>query len=138
MFSTFKKSGLVCMGTAVLAVALGLSPKMAGAQLFVTPNGSTFAGLAVNASASFTIDANADTIDIIVNNLLVDPTSAVQSISDLGFSLSTGQTVATLTSSSGLARTINSNKTYTNGASIATGWQIDSLAPEDIRLHVLG
>ena len=70
-----------------------------------------------------------------LTNLQDNPTSVIQSLSDFELTLSTGQTSASLTSSSALERTIASNGTFTNGAVVSTGWAADL---SDIGVHVLG
>ena len=95
----------------------------------------TLSGSPVDASATFTTSAN--TISISLSNLIVNPTSVIQNISDLAFTLSTGQTVGTLTSSTGLERTVASNGTYTDGAVVSTGWAVSS-SGGGLLLNVLG
>ncbi len=61
-------------------------------------------------------------LSITLRNLVTDPTSVIQNISGFQVVLSSGQTTASLLSSSGQERTVNSNKTYSNGAVVSTGW----------------
>lgn len=110
----------------LLAIALScgafaVSSASAATIGFSTPTTATdAAGEAVNASASFVTGAG--TLSITLQNLLVGQKSVGQNLSDLSFKISTGQTSGSITSSSGLARTVNSNKTYTDGAAVAAGW----------------
>jgi hypothetical protein len=87
---------------------------------FNTPSGSKdTAGDPVSATAVFTFSDN--TVTITLTNNQVGEKNIGQNISDLEFSLSS-LTTGTLISSSGLERTVNSNKTFTDGSVIATGW----------------
>jgi len=95
----------------------------------------TLSGFPVDASATFTTSAN--TISVSLTNLTVNPTSVIQNISDLAFTLSTGETVGTLSSSAGLERTVASNGTYTDGAVVSTGWALTS-SGSGLLLNVLG
>jgi hypothetical protein len=65
-----------------------------------------------------------NTITVALTNLLVNPKDVGQNISDLFFNVSSG-TVGTgsISSSAGLERTVNSDKTYTDGSVVAAGWQ---------------
>lgn len=82
-------------------------------------------GNPVAATATFTTSAN--TLTITLTNLLVNPNDVAQNISDLSFTLSSGQTSGSLANSSGMERTINGNGTYSNGATVATGWTLSGL-----------
>jgi hypothetical protein len=77
---------------------------------------------------------SANTLTITLVNLEANPTDVAQAISDLSFGLSSGQTSGSLTSSSGIERTVNSNGTFTDGAvPVDTGWSLAGLS-----LDVLG
>ena len=102
------------------AVLCGSIAAQADTVTFVTPTGSTTGGGPVNASATFTTAANA--ITIVLKNLQANPTDVAQNISDLFFSVSTGQTVATVASTAGVLRTIAANGTFTDAATTAAGW----------------
>ena len=95
----------------------------------------TAGGQPVNASAIFTTGLNS--VSITINNNLNDPTSVVQAISDLLFTISTGQNTGTISSSSGVERTINSNGTYTLGSPVSTGWSLTTQG-SSLYLNVLG
>jgi hypothetical protein len=115
-----------------LTAALYSSSAHANTITFDTASGATVGGQAVNGGATFT--TGTDTLSITLQNFQNDPTSVIQALSGLSFALSTGQTVGTLTSSSGMERTIASNGSYTDGATVATGW---TLSP-GFTLNVLG
>lgn len=83
-----------------------------------------------NAKADFVTGAN--TLSITLNNLTVDPTGVIQNISGLGFTLSSGQTSASLVSSWGKERTVNSDGTYADGATVAAGWVLSGLFLDDL------
>jgi hypothetical protein len=118
----------------VLVVGMG-SLQNAGAVTITFEGTGTLTGQSVDASATFATGAN--TISISLSNLIVNPTSVIQNISDLAFTLSTGQTVGTLSSSSGMERTVAANGTYTNGATVSTGWALSS-SGGGLLLNVLG
>jgi len=118
----------------VMALAIA---SLAGATTitYSTPTGSTQGGLPVSATATFTTGTNS--LEITLTNLETNPTGVIQNLSDLAFVLSTGQTSGTLTSSSGLERTVAANGTFTDGSTVATGWQLET-SGAGLRLHVLG
>jgi hypothetical protein len=85
-----------------------------------TPSGSTAGGLPIDASATFTTSAGA--LDITIFNNLANPTSIIQNVSDLFFSLS-GVTSGTLASSSGNEIFVAADGTTSNGGTgVSTGW----------------
>lgn len=103
----------------------------AATDTFITPIGSTTGGQPVDASAVFTTGSG--TVTITLNNLEANPTSVVQNLSDLSFTLSNGATTGTLGSSSGTEITVNGNGTSTMGSTVPTGWVLSGL-----QLNVLG
>ena len=101
---------------AVLSLTMGaglimaLPPAHAATVTFVTPTGSSVGDGSVNASATFTTSAN--TINVSLSDLLANPTSVGQLISDLSFTYSGGHlTGQTLTSGTGQALTVADNGT---------------------------
>jgi hypothetical protein len=82
-------------------------------------------GQPVNAQATFTTGAG--TLMITLQNFQNNPTSVIQCVSAIGFTLSSGQTSGSLVSSSGLARTIASNGSYSDGGMVAAGWVLSGL-----------
>ncbi|RPI16937.1 MAG: PEP-CTERM sorting domain-containing protein [Acidobacteriales bacterium] len=111
----------------VLFLLAALSAAQASVITFTTPAGSTAGGEPVNASATFTTSAGS--LLITLTNLQADPTSVAQNLSDLAFTLSTGQTSGTLISSSVFAlRTIaGSGGTFIDaGAGSSTGWALET------------
>lgn len=87
-------------------------------------------GLPVSATAIFTTGAGF--IDVVITNTLVNPTSAIQLISDLKWQVTTGQTTGTLAppDSSGIERTVGkagkSGAPFTDSATGPTGWGLQS------------
>jgi len=82
-------------------------------------------GQPVSASAEFMTSPGV--INLTLTNLLANPTDIGQDISDLFFTISTGQTSGTLTSSSGQEITINTaTDTGTLGGFASTGWVLQS------------
>ena len=108
---------------AIMAVACWSTLAGATTVTFTLPIDSTESGgNAVSAYAKFT--TSADTLTVELWNTLVNPTTVAQNISDLFFTLSSGQTSGTLISSSGLERTVASGGTYTDGSNVPTGWEL--------------
>src|SRR4051812_43508270 len=60
----------------------------AGSITYVTPSGSTAGGQPVNAEADITTSSGS--ITIVLRNLLANPTSVVQNLSDLSFTVGQG------------------------------------------------
>jgi len=124
---TVRRSWTICGILTVLAASLVLAPAAeASISTYVTGPGSTdTAGDPVSATATFTTGTNSLTVTL--QNLLTNQKDVGQALSDLGFTFDTLQTTGTLTSSSALERTVASNNTFTDGAVVSTGWQIDNV-----------
>ena len=120
----------LALGALVCGVALQVN-----AQTFTTPTGSMTGGQPVDASAVFTTGSG--TVNITLDNLLANPTSVVQNLSDLSFTLSNGATTGTLASSSGMEIRVNSGGTFTLGSTVPTGWVLSSPATGGLLLDVL-
>jgi hypothetical protein len=107
----------------VACLALAFSPAaFAGSFTFVTPAGSMSAlDGPVNAQAVFTTGAG--TLSISLSNLIVNQTSVGQNLSDLFFTINGITIGGSLTSSSAVQRDVASNGTFTDGATVSTGWQ---------------
>jgi hypothetical protein len=119
----------------LLALAVAL-PSSANTITYVLPPGSTTSGGPVSASATFTTGAG--TLAITLTNLQANPTDAAQLLSDLDFVLSGGQTIGTLSNSSGLERTVNSGGSYTDTGMVSTGWSLINNFGGGLQLQVLG
>jgi hypothetical protein len=111
--------------TALVGLIVSVSVAHASTVTFVTPAGSMTGGQPVDASAKFTTGPGS--LSITLTNLEANPTSVVQALSDLSFTLSGGQTSGTLTSSSGQEITVNGNGSFTTGSSVGTGWVLTGL-----------
>ncbi len=121
---------------ASLAASLLLAPAAeASISTYDIASGTTVGGLPVSATVTFT--TSTDDIKISLTNLQNNPTSVIQNLSDLAFTLDTGQTIGTLLSSSALERTVNGDGTFTDGSIVSTGWQLET-SGSGLRLHVLG
>jgi hypothetical protein len=121
-------------GAAMLMMAVaGSAP--AAIMVYETPAGATPAGQPVSARATITTGVNS--ISVLLENLLVNPTGVAQNLSGFAFSLSGGQTLATLTSSSGMERVVNSDRSFTDNGLVSTGWAIEAITG-GIKLNVLG
>jgi hypothetical protein len=107
------------VGTLAMAMP---SVTSAGSFTFATASGATESGgNPVSASVDFT--TSADTITVAITNLLVDPKTVAQNISDLFFDVSSGTVKdGSISSSAGLDRDVASNGSYTDGSVVATGW----------------
>lgn len=104
------------------AAALALiAPAIANAAVitYETPAGSQVGGQDVSASVTFTTSAGG--VTVVLSNTIVDPTSVIQNISGVSFTIS-GATGGSLTSSTGTPRTINGGGTFSDGADISTDW----------------
>jgi len=125
-----------------LIFAIGALCRTASATMITvdTPTGATLNSLPVSAEAILTYGTGSLTITL--RNLQDDPTSVVQNISGFGFvfqdpiSLLTFGT-GTLTSSSGLERTVSGTGAYADGSSVSTGWHVDT-SGTGLWVHMLG
>jgi hypothetical protein len=129
-----------CVRALVVLLAMiglaGLTPQASASEVtFTIPAGTQVGGLPVSATATFTtLDGR---LEISLTNTLVNPTAIIQNLSDLGFTLSSGQTTGTLAASSGLERTVNDDGTFTDGGVVDTGWALEASGAGQ-RVHVLG
>ncbi len=124
----------------ILAVALLASmvvPGTASAAViaYQTPAGSSSGGQPVDAKATFTTSANQ--VQVKLENLQADPRSVTQCLSGLQFTVSTGQSSGSLTSSSGVERTVASDGTFVDGSATAMGWSLSTVGG-DLKLNLLG
>jgi hypothetical protein len=116
------------------ALACGVALQV-NAQTFVTPTGSTTGGQPVDASAAFTTGSG--TVTITLDNLQANPTSVVQNLSDLSFTLSNGATSGTLGSNTGMEIVVHSGGTFTPGSTVPTGWVLNNGFMGGLQLDVL-
>jgi hypothetical protein len=117
----------------VLAVA---SQASAALIAFDTPVNATASGQPVTAQATFTTSAGQ--VTVVLDDNTVNPISVVQNLSGLYFTLSTGQTAGTLSSSSAILRHVDNDGTFTDASSAAsTGWLLGT-AGIQLHLNVLG
>jgi hypothetical protein len=121
-----------------LAAQSGVATVYAGSITYVTPAGSMTGGQPVDASVTLTTSAGVLTITL--TNLEANPTSVVQCLSDLQFTVGNGGSLTggTLASSSAQEITVNSGGTFTLGSTVATGWTNDSFSGSSGSLDVLG
>jgi hypothetical protein len=111
----FGEAAFVC-----LILASATAPAQAGSIVYLTPPGSTTSG-PVDAEADFTTGFHS--LMITLKNLQANPTDAAQLLSDISFTVGRGTLAgATLASSSAQLITVNSNKTFSTGATVPTGW----------------
>jgi PEP-CTERM motif len=87
-----------------------------------TVNGTNSAGHAVNATATFSFSANTINVTLTNNLTNADMISVDQAVTGLVYSLSTGQTVGSLTSSNGSFTNVAANGDATPAGSGPTAW----------------
>jgi hypothetical protein len=122
------------LGAMIALLAGLLSPSAFAAVIsLVTPVGAD-TGQPVSAKATFTTSAGQ--IIVLLENLQADPRSAVQCLSGLTFTVSTGQNSGTLASSSGTERTIAGDGSYSDGGSAPIGWAL-STSGSSLKLDLL-
>jgi hypothetical protein len=83
---------------------------------FQTMPGATVGGEPVSARATFT--TSTDTVSIKLENLQADPISVKSVIYDVMFSLSTGQNTGTITSTTGVERTVSVDGNFSDSGLI--------------------
>jgi hypothetical protein len=107
----------------LLATALTISGIASGTTItFVTPSGSATSSGSVNASAVFATGPG--TLTITLSDLLANPTSMGQLLSNVQFALSSSLNGSASMSSSATERTVNSNSSFTEGSTVSTGWAL--------------
>ncbi len=113
----------ICRARFVSIIALGFvisgllnAAALAAIIQYQTSPGDNIGGEPVNAIARFT--SSADTINVNLTNLQADPTSPKSIIYDVFFTVSTGQTSGTITSTTGIERTVNSGGTFSDSGSV--------------------
>lgn len=93
------------------------------AQPCTTASGATVPDGPVSASAKFIV--NDGSISVSLTNELADPHSAGQLLSGLSFTLSSGATSGTLSSSAAFIRTVARSGSSSDQGPSATGWALD-------------
>jgi hypothetical protein len=128
-----KKKTLALITTACL-LAMGAN---AASISVSTPSGAIEkSGLPVDASATFVTGQNQ--VLIVLRNNLANPTSVAQLISDISFSLSGGQTSATINSQLTNPENVLDNGHYTIGSTASAGWGVDTAFSGGIHVTALG
>ena len=121
-----RRYSLKRFGTLLFAlVGLTLSQGWARADSFVflTPNGSTDSkGDPVDAKAVFTTSNGS--LHVELTNLLVNQKDVGQNISDISWHVASGLSSGSVTSSSGLERTVAKGGTFKDGKVVSTGWKL--------------
>ena len=123
------------LAVSALAVVTIASSAPAALIIHETPAGADINGLPVSASATLTTSAGH--ITLVLENLQADPKGVAQNLSGFFFTISTGQTAGTLSSSSSVPRTVASDGTYTDDVAVAAGWLL-STSGDELQLNVLG
>jgi hypothetical protein len=122
------KRGLVYSSLALGCFGLGsvVAPVHAGTITYVTPAGATIPAGPVDASAMFTTSAN--TLTIVLTNLLANPKDVGQLLSDLSFTLGNGGSLtgSTQTAASSSEITVAGDGSFTGPTPISgvatVGW----------------
>ena len=106
---------------------ISLVAASAGAATMTFDTGAiSLGGQTVDAEAIVTTGAG--TVTVTLRNLEADPTAVIQNISGFGFTLSGGLGAgSSLSSSSGLERTVAANGSFHDGSSVSTGWTLNNL-----------
>ena len=108
----------------------------AGSFTFITAPGATESGgNPVKAAASVTTGAGTVTIQLF--NLLANPATVAQNLSDFAFSLSGTTALGSLSSSSAQEIDVATNGTFTLGGTVAAGWILSSPATGSYILDAL-
>lgn len=102
---------------------------------FTTPSASTTSDGSVRAMAVF--DVNPGVITITLTDLLNNPTSVGQLPSSLMFSLSSSLSASASMTSSAQERTVNSNRSFTEGGTVTTGWALQAFGSSGLILCVI-
>jgi hypothetical protein len=102
---------------------------------YVTPSGSATSDGSVNASAVFVTGPG--TLTITLNDLLGNPASAGQLLSNFGFSLSSALSASVSMNSSAQERTVNGNNSFTEGSVVSTGWALQSSGGSGVMLCMI-
>ena len=129
-------AGTVSAAALCLSV-LTVSPATAATVVFSTPAGSTVTNGAVSASATFITDPGS--ITVVLADLLANPKSVGQLLSDISFTF-TGALAsgATLGLNIGQEITVADNGTATLGGFVATGWGLSATGTSTLHLDALG
>jgi hypothetical protein len=116
-----------------LLLSLGFVPFAFGATIqYTTSPGDNIGGETVHALGTFTTSAN--NISVILQNLQADPTSPKSIIYDVFFTVSTGQNSGSISSTTGIERTVNSGGTYSDTGTVnVIDW---TLATSGAQLHL--
>jgi hypothetical protein len=110
-----------CKLASLFFCLLTVSPFVSGATItFSTPPGSSVGAGSVSASATFTTENGF--LTVILRDLLANPTSAGQLVSDVDFSLSSALPGTTVFTSSAQEIFIASGGASSLGSTVSTGW----------------
>ena len=124
------------MFTVSILITIAISSQAQASIIeIVTPVGMLMDGQPISAQATFT--TGTDSITVSLDNLQIDPTSVVQNISGLRFTLDTKETSGTIVSSSGVPRSVTLDGTYADEPADSTGWEL-ATTEAGLYLYVLG
>ena len=127
------KAKVFHIGLPLLALSMAAH---AGSFTFdTTPGATESGGNPVDAQAVFTTTAGQ--VSVTLYNLLVNPTTVAQNLSDFLFTLSGTTSLGSLASSSGQEITV-AGPGSTTGSTVATGWSFTSPSTGSYLLNVLG
>jgi MYXO-CTERM domain-containing protein len=129
-------NAITIAAVALMAVAITTPAARASTQTFVSGSTSS-AGDPVSAQAVFT--PGAGTVSITLTDLLANPTSIAQTISDLSFNVSGLSGSGTLSSSNANTIFVNGDGTTSPGSTgVSTGWGLNNNPGGVLQLDALG
>jgi hypothetical protein len=104
-------------------------------QVCKTADGAMVSGLAVGASANFTVGDGF--ISVTVANTQADPRSAAQLLNGVSFTISSGQTSGSLGPNSANIRKVGTGGSFIDFGPSSTGWALGADASGSLQLCVL-
>ena len=120
----------------LLAAALMISSIASATTItYVTPSGSATADGSVNATAVIVISPA--TLTITLSDLLGNPISAGQLLSNFEFTLGSSLSGSAAMSSSAKERTVNSDQSFTEGGTVSTGWALQASGGGGVAICVI-
>jgi hypothetical protein len=122
------RSAAIFVAVTLAALGMGpvLTPAYAGSITYITPAGATAGGQPVDASATLTTSSGS--LSLTLTNLEANPTSVVQNLSDIQFTVGNGGSLtgSSQTGASSQELTVNGDGSFSIGANLTTvpavGW----------------
>ena len=112
--------------SAALLMAVATAPARGAVISFQTPPGVlSLGGYPISAHAVFT--TSTDTLAIVLSNLQPDTQILSQNLNGISFTIGTGQSSGSLSSSSALERKIHADGSFVDNGTVATGWLLGNV-----------